>query len=170
MASARSEKEALQVELTALESKIARLEEMEAELKSITANPKVSRMGSYNNSKEELDFLNDILEGTDDYSVTFSNVTRDGDQIRRNFRLKFNVNNYSEAEKIIKMIYASELRCLINDINYSKTRTYYTAAERQYRIRDYYERVTVDATATFFETMVGGTADAGLPNSGRAAS
>jgi hypothetical protein len=30
--------------------------------------------------------------------------------------------------------------------------------------------VNVTATATFYETMVGGTADAGLPASGKAAS
>ena len=170
LAGARAERDALQTELTALQGRISRLEEMEKELNTITGNPNVSRMGSYNNSKEELAFLNDILEGTEDYSVAFSSVTRDGDQIRRNFSLKFVVGNFAAAERIIKQVYSSPLRCLINDISYAKTRTYYNTSERLYHVRDYYERVTVSATATFFETMVGGTADAGLPTSGKAAS
>ena len=60
--------------------------------------------------------------------------------------------------------------CLIGDINYSRTSTYYNTTDRLRYARDYYERVTVTATATFYETMVGGTADAGLPASEKAAS
>lgn len=170
LASAQAEKEATETELSALQGRIARLEEMERELESITSNPEVSRMGSYNNSKEELAFLNDILGVTDDYSVSFANVTRNGDQVRRNFNLRFTVDSHEAAEKLLKQIYASELRCLLNDINYSRTRTYYNEADRILYAREYYERVTVNATATFFETMVGGTPDAGLPSGGAAAS
>ena len=170
IAEAQSEKQALETELTALQARIARMEKMEQELQSIRENPQVSRMGSYNNSKEELAFLNDILESTEDYTVTFSSVTRDGDQIRRNFSLKFTVANYQVMERILKRIYASELRCLINDVNYTRVRTYYNTADQLLYGREYREHVTVSATATFYETMVGGTADEGLPQSGRAAS
>ena len=170
LASAKAEKEAIQTELTALQLQIAKLEQMQAELESIQANPQVSRMGSYNNNREELAFLNDILDGTEDYTVTFSGVTRDGDQIRRNFSLRFTVSSYAAMERVIKQIYSSELRCLIDDINYSRTRVYYNTAERLNHGADYRDVVTVNATATFFETMVGGTPDAGLPQSGKAAS
>ena len=170
LASAQAEKEATETELSVLQARIARLEEMERELDSITSNPQASRMGSYNNSKEELAFLNDILGVTANYRVDFSSVSRNGDQIRRNFRLNFTVDSHEAAERLLKQIYASELRCLVNNITYSRTRTYYNEEDRVRYARDYYERVTVDATATFFETMVGGTADADLPASGAAAS
>ena len=168
--SARAEKEALVTERTTLQGQIARMEKMEKELESIRANPGVSQMGSYNNSKAELDFLNELLAETEEYNVTFTGVTRDGDQVRRNFNLKFTVQDFATAERLLKKIYACDMRCLINDISYSKTRTYYNSADRLHYARDYYERVNVSATATFYETMVGGTADAGLPSSGKAAS
>ena len=168
--SARAEKEAIRTELTTLQGRIARMEKMEQELNAIRANPGVSRMGSYNNSKAELDFLNELLDETDEYTVTFTGVTRDGDQVRRNFRLNFAVQDFTTAERLLKKVYGCEMRCLINDISYSRTRTYYNSADRLRYARDYYERVNVDATATFYETMVGGTADAGLPASEKAAS
>ncbi len=169
LARAASEKDALQVELTALNNRLQRMEEMEDELDGITADPKASRMGSYNNSKEEIAFLNDLLEGTESYSVSFSSVTRDGDQIRRNFTLQFTVGSYADMERILTRIADGSLRCLLNDISYNLVRTWYSPADRELVGRDYSEHVNVSATATFFETMVGGTPDAGLPDSGRAA-
>ena len=160
---ANAEAEAIKVELTGVNAKIKRMEEMQAELESIQANPNASYMGSYNNSKEELAFLNDVLSSTLQYSISFSNVTRDGDQIRRNFSLKFTTSDYAGMEKIMKQLCDGKLRCLINDISYSTTRYNYSAAEREKYGVDWYERVNINCTATFFETMVGGTEDAGLP-------
>ena len=153
---ANAEAEAIRVELTAVEAKIQRMEEMQAELDSI-------HMGSYNNSKEELAFLNDVLKSALQYSITFSNVTRDGDQIRRNFSLQFTTADYAAMERLINQLCNSKLRCLINDISYSVTRYNYSAEDRERYGVDWYERVNVNCTATFFETMVGGTEDAGLP-------
>ena len=160
---ANAEAEAIKVELTAVNAKIKRMEEMQAELDSIQSDPSASYMGSYNNSKEELAFLNDVLGGTLQYTITFSNVTRDGDQIRRNFSLQFTTADYAGMERIMKQLCDGKLRCLINDISYSITRYNYSAAEREEYGVDYYERVNLNCTATFFETMVGGTEDAGLP-------
>ena len=163
IAQAKAQTEAAQTELTAVNAKIKRMEEMQAELDSITRNPNASYMGSYNNSQEELAFLNDVLSATDQYSITFSNVTRDGDQIRRNFSLQFSTSDFVSMEKIMKQLGDGRLRCLINDINYNLTRYNYSAADREKYERDYYERVNLNCTATFFETMVGGVEDAGLP-------
>ena len=160
---ANAEAEAIKVELTTVNAKIKRMEEMQAELDSITSDPNASYMGSYNNSKEEIAFLNDVLSNALQYSISFSNVTRDGDQIRRNFSLQFTTSDYASMERIIKQLCDGKMRCLINDISYSTTRYNYSAAEREKYGVDYYERVNVNCTATFFETMVGGTEDAGLP-------
>ena len=135
--SARAEKEAIRTELTTQQGRIARMEKMEQELNAIRANPGVSRMGSYNNSKAELDFLNELLDETDEYTVTFTGVTRDGDQVRRNFNLKFAVQDFTTAERLLKKVYGCEMRCLINDIGYSRTRTYYNTADRLRYARDY---------------------------------
>ena len=160
---AHAEAEAIRVEMTGVNAKIQRMEEMQAELESIQSNPNASYMGSYNNSKEELAFLNDVLGGALQYKVTFSNVTRDGDQIRRNFSLQFTTEDYASMERIISRLCDGKLRCLINDISYSVSRYNYSAADRERYGVDWYERVNVNCTATFFETMVGGVEDAGLP-------
>ena len=160
---AHAEAEAIRVEMAGVNAKIQRMEEMQAELESIQSNPNASYMGSYNNSKEELAFLNDVLGGALQYNITFSNVTRDGDQIRRNFSLQFTTADYAAMERLINQLCNSKLRCLINDISYSVTRYNYSAADRERYGVDWYERVNVNCTATFFETMVGGVEDAGLP-------
>ena len=160
---AHAEAEAIRVEMTGVNAKIQRMEEMQAELESIQSNPNASYMGSYNNSKEELAFLNDVLDGALQYNITFSNVTRDGDQIRRNFSLQFTTEDYASMERIISRLCDGKLRCLINDISYSVSRYNYSAADRERYGVDWYERVNVNCTATFFETMVGGVEDAGLP-------
>ena len=160
---AHAEAEAIRVEITGVNAKIQRMEEMQAELESIQSNPNASYMGSYNNSKEELAFLNDVLGGALQYNITFSNVTRDGDQIRRNFSLQFTTEDYASMERIISRLCDGKLRCLINDISYSVSRYNYSAADRERYGVDLYERVNVNCTATFFETMVGGVEDAGLP-------
>ncbi len=160
---AHAEAEAIRVEMTGVNAKIQRMEEMQAELESIQSNPNASYMGSYNNSKEELAFLNDVLGGALQYNITFSNVTRDGDQIRRNFSLQFTTEDYASMERIISRLCDGKLRCLINDISYSVSRYNYSTADRERYGVDWYERVNVNCTATFFETMVGGVEDAGLP-------
>lgn len=160
---AHAEAEAIRVEMTGVNAKIQRMEEMQAELESIQSNPRASYMGSYNNSKEELVFLNDVLGGALQYTITFSNVTRDGDQIRRNFSLQFTTEDFASMERIISRLCDGRLRCLINDISYSVSRYNYSVADRERYGVDWYERVNVNCTATFFETMVGGVEDAGLP-------
>ncbi len=160
---AHAEAEAIRVEMTGVNAKIQRMEEMQAELESIQSNPHASYMGSYNNSKEELAFLNDVLGGALQYNIAFSNVTRDGDQIRRNFSLQFTTEDYASMERIISRLCDGKLRCLINDISYSVSRYNYSATDRERYGVDWYERVNVNCTATFFETMVGGVEDAGLP-------
>ncbi len=155
LAAAQAEADSLTVELTAVEAKLVKMRNMRDEVEDITAGGTASEMGSYNNSKEEIALLNDILQSADQYSISFSEVTRDGDQIRRNFALQVTTNSYEEMETILSRLYASHYRCLIGDIRCSAP---------QRNVYGYLDgRVSVNATATFFETMVGGVPDAGLP-------
>ena len=156
---AHSEADALSIELSTVEAKLARMRRMRAELDDVTAGGTASEMGSYNNSKAEIAMLNDALSEALQYSITFASVTRSGDQIRRNFTLQLTTDSYETMEHIINQINASHYRCLIGDLRCSATQE-----------NDVLEgNITVSATATFFETMVGGTPDAGLPESKPAA-
>ena len=157
---AHAERDSLTTELVAVNAKLTVMRRMRDEMEDITAGGTVSEMKSYNNSKPEIALLNDILRGTPDYTITFADVTRDNDQIRRNFSLTFVSDKYASIQRIIKQLSESPYRCLVGDLKISVTRGK-TMAEGP---------INVNTTATFFETMVGGVVDAGLPATSAAAS
>ena len=152
IAKAEAEYEAMEPEVAAVNAKAARLEKLSKETYSMKEDGSISYMASYNNSKEELALLNDILSDTVQYTVTFTNVTRNNNQIRRNFSLQFRTEDYASMWEVINGLCESEYRCLVGDIKCQAAKE-----------RDGSRYVTADVTATFFETMVGGTPDAGLP-------
>lgn len=159
LAAAQSEAESLNAELRTVEEKLERMRRMRAELEDVTAGGTATEMGSYNNSKEEIASLNDILSEALQYYITFANVTRSGDQIRRNFTLQFTTDSYETMEHMLSALSQNHHRCLIGDVQ--------CAASRNENVME--GNISVNATATFFETMVGGTPDAGLPESRPAA-
>ena len=150
IASAKGEQEMMRIELAAVERKAASLEKMKSELDSITKQGDVAYMPSYNNGRNVNRLLNDVL-GPLDYAVNFTQLTRTGNQIRRNVSLQFTSPDYETMETVLRELSESEYRCLLNDLKGSVNTQ-----------RDG-GTITVNLTATFFETMVGGTEDAGLP-------
>ena len=113
---AHAERDSLLTELTTVNAKLAVMRRMRDEMEDITAGGTVSEMKSYNNSKPEIALLNDILRGTPDYTITFADVTRDNDQIRRNFSLTFVSDKYASIQRIVKQLSESPYRCLIGDL------------------------------------------------------
>ena len=156
---ARSEQAALQKELSAVNTKIASLTRMKQELDALSEEQR-SYMPSYNASKEEMQLLDAILANTVRYSISFPTVQRTGDQIRRNFSLNFSVNSYQEAQRVVMALAGSHYRCQVGDMSCS-VNLYWFRDDYTRRATDSY--LTVSATATFYETMVGGTEDSALP-------
>jgi len=150
IAEAKSEQDMRRIELTAVNKKIESLEKMKNELDDIAKLKTVTYMPSYNNVKNVNRLLNDTL-GPLDYVVTYTNLTRDANQIRRNVSLQFTSPDYETMEQVLRQISESEYRCLLDDLRGALVN----------RRND--DALTVNLTATFYETMVGGTADAGLP-------
>ena len=150
--SAKAEQQSLQMELESARVQVERVNSMRSELDDIEASGAKSRMESYNNSKKELALLNDILAAASEYTITFAEVTRDKDQIRRDFTLQFIAQDYGTVEKILAELAKSPYRCLVGDISC-------TGSSRSVEEN----KINVSVTATFFETMVGGVEDAGLP-------
>ena len=148
IANAQSEADMLQTELTAAQARLAAAQKVKNSLDELEASGQMSWMGSYNNSKAEVAFLNGILADTLQYSVSFANVTRAGNQIRRSFTLEYRTGSYASAHEIMARLCQSHDRCLVSDASCS--------------MEDSGE-VVVRQAATFYETMVGGTPDAGLP-------
>jgi len=145
---AQSEAQMLQTELTAAQARLAAAQKVKNSMDELEASGQKSWMGSYNNSKAEVSFLNAILADTLQYSVTFSNVTRTGDQIRRSFTLEYRTASYAAAHEIMARLSQSHDRCIVSDASCSLEKD---------------GVVVVRQAATFYETMVGGVADAGLP-------
>ena len=146
----------LNMELSVVNAKVNDLQKKQSELESLQNTGHISIMNSYNNSKEEIQLLNELLEDTEQYDVVFADVTRDGDLIRRNVNIQFVAGNIEKAEQVIMGLYDSSNRCLISDVVVS-------SFERGEKRDITSQKVEVKVTATFYETMVGGREDAGLP-------
>ena len=156
MATAEEQKTALNAEIMSVNSEIAMYQRMQDEIDDIIANGQDSYMASYNNSKAELKLLNDILSAATQYSISFANVTRKDNQVRRDFSLQFTAPDYETMQSIINELTGVEYRCMVGNMNCVLNKV-------RYRDTLEYGALSVDATATFFETMVGGSEDVGLP-------
>ena len=143
------QQEETQMQLDTVNTHVMRLLQMRAELNSLD---NIRRMESYNNSKAEIALLNRILNSANEYSIVFSSVTRDGNTVRRNFSLQFTTDTYQGAQVILAHLTLSEYRCLLGNMSCSITTG-----------NDGTRVIGVNVTATFYETMVGGTPDSGLP-------
>lgn len=148
IANAEAEVQSLQTDLDAAQARLAASQKLQDSMDALEASGQKSWMSSYNNSKTEIAFLNSILADTLQYSVTFANVTRSGNQIRRSFTLQYLTQSYASAHEIMARLSQSHDRCLVSAASCSLGRD---------------GSVSVSETATFYETMVGGTPDAGLP-------
>ncbi|WP_024866588.1 type II secretion system protein GspM [Butyrivibrio sp. FCS014] len=145
----------LEIQLATLDAKVAQIQRMQKSVEEYAQNGHIiSIMPSYSAGKQELVFLNSTLAASEDYYVGFTSITREGNQIRREFSLKFTVDHYSEAENILNILEHSDLRCLISDLTVKPVEQ-----------KETFENGKVEAScvATFYETMFGGVADAELP-------
>ena len=146
---AASEKEALEVELDGVNVRVAQLERMKNEIDSLDGPLKA--MPSYNNGRNVVKLLNNVL-GSMGYNINLSKITKNGDQVRRIITLQFEAPDFETVASTFAQLTGSEYRCLISDVKYATNYNTVTITG-----------IRVNATVTFFETMVGGVADSGLP-------
>jgi hypothetical protein len=153
--SAKQEITSIEDQLMVADAKARQIINMRAEMDNLEKeglNP--SFMPSYNAGKQELDFLHEILSSnTSLYQVNFTQITRDGNQIRRNFNLSFTAPSYNVAKDIITKLENSDIRCLIGDMT--------VGAVDKNSIDD--GEINVNCVATFYETMYEGVEDSELP-------
>ena len=153
ISSAQSEQEGLEYELEIAYLQLSQLQSMQSDLDSVMASDNVSIMPSYNNSKAELKFLNDIMDTyADQYEIHLSEVTRDSDQIRRKFTIKLVTADYTMARRVINSLESSEDRCRVQDLKCTTSEDNLEGSV-----------ITLNFTVVFYETMVGGTEDGALP-------
>lgn len=139
----------IEARLTLMEQRAANVAGVSRELSELRASGELSWMPSYNAKEAELETLHRLLNvRTSAYSVSLGNPQRSGNQIRRAVNLTFTANSYREAKEILYSLAHGEYRCLISSVSLSGLRG---AGD-----------VKVSLSATFYETMVGGTPDMDL--------
>ena len=146
----------LEDDLVVMRARVSQVMAMQNEMKELEEREvNVGYMPSYNAGRQELDFLHETLSAnTIEYNVGFTELEKEGDQIRRNFNLQFTAKDYATVKSIVKKLEDSEIRCLVGDV------ALFTAGDKNNLMKD---SVTVSCTAVFYETMYGGVADSDLP-------
>ena len=157
----------LELEITEDEVKMEEIQKMKKEMDSIVeGTPEYTYMPSYNYEKQEISYLQDILTAsTKEYHINFSKISRDKDQLRRKFSLSFTVSGYEDAKKIIKELEGSDIRCIIGDMSVGFDKSGKGDNEVD---KDLFEKdITIDCSATFYETVYDAVEDLELPADGK---
>ncbi|MDD2218376.1 MAG: hypothetical protein PHX63_08120 [Eubacteriales bacterium] len=143
-ASQKYDLDALNEELQTEQIKAASITSMQKEIEAGKAGA-VTYIASYDNLRNEMKALNDILAASSSYSLNFSNPVKEDNIVRRDIKIDFTARNYAGAKNILKALYDCEYRCLIRDINMSNGPGNTGGISSGV--------VDVNLTVTFFETM-----------------
>lgn len=102
---------------------IQKKKEMEQELEAIFAeNPDPDPIPNYDNSGVLMVEIHSILDGTVDYTLSFSDTSllSGGYLLRRPLELEFSVTTYSQARAIINRLYDSKNINQISDLSITR--------------------------------------------------
>lgn len=137
-----------------MELEEARAQKIRAMNEEMAANKaeSVGVVATYNNIKNEMKALNEIVGKASTYNFSFQDPLGSGSTVRRNIDISFTADNYADAETIIRELYSCEYRLLIQDMTISPS-TYDDLETGD---------VAVNMTVTFFETTDGATTTEGI--------
>lgn len=145
--------DALHAELQTEQMKAVNMISMQNEIE-IGKEGGATYVASYDNLRNEISALNDILAASSSYRLNFSEPVRDGDTVRRDIKIDFTARNYAGAKNILSALYHCEYRCLIRSINMSNGPGNTSGIHAG--------TVNVNLMITFFETMHNADSDEGL--------
>lgn len=137
-----------------MELEEARAQKIRAMNEEMAANKaeSVGVVATYNNIKNEMKALNEIVGKASTYNFSFQDPLGSGSTVRRNIDISFTADNYADAETIIRELYSCEYRLLIQDMTISPV-TYDDLETGD---------VSVNMTVTFFETTDGASTNEGI--------
>ena len=100
-----------------------RLEEkqrMERELEEIFSRPEQPvSLAAYDNLQPVMMELYAILDGAEDYSLSFGTVDTSESIVRRSISLSFTSRSYEAARDILEQLSGSAYRCLLDSVSIS---------------------------------------------------
>lgn len=114
---------------------------------------------TYNNLKAEINELNDIFGGAEDFSFGFDQAVATDDAVRRNVNASFTAMSYWDAKEMLQQLHDSPYRCIINDVNITSTTVEDVEGDEK-NLAD--GPVAVSFTVTFFETLYNAKTTEGL--------
>lgn len=144
--------EDVNLNLTVLTAKKQRMDQMQAELDKLLAQPNTAEIPAYDNLEQVMAYLNYVLAFTDKYSLSFAGVQQsDGASIvRRPLALSFECQNYELARLVVDQLQNCPYRCQISNLSLSTVTL--QGADREQELSLTETAVSVSLTVTFFES------------------
>lgn len=137
--SALSETETCKLELEAVRLRLEEKQRMERELEEIFSRTEQPvSLAAYDNLQPVMMELYTILDGAEDYSLSFGTVDTEEPIVRRSISLSYTANSYAAARAILQRLHDSAYRCMLDSVNVSIG-------------QDAGGLVSVDSTVVYFE-------------------
>lgn len=152
----RMEQAALDDELSLQIMKAAKKKKM---LDDMEGNPPKTQgeIVPYNNLKQEMNELYDILTDASSYSLSFSEAVATGNIVRRNINISFQTETYEKASSILEQMKNSRFRSLIRDVSLVTG-----TGRNSTRGLSQAELVSASVRITYYETTIGAENTDGL--------
>ena len=145
------ESETVSADLMVLEAKQQRMEQMQAELDEILAQPNVAEIPDYDNLQQVMVFLNTVLSSASEYTLNFQGLQQpdDGGILRRTMQMTFVSTSYDVAKSMIEYLQNCPYRCQLSDFSIVPAGTNAQSAGNNAALLD--GPVQVSMTVTFYE-------------------
>jgi len=148
---ARIERETISADLMVLEAKQQRMEQMQQELDAILSQANVSEIPNYDNLQQVMDFLNNVLSSTGEYSLSFQGLQQSEDSaiIRREMQMTYVSPSYSDAQNVLEQLQNCPFRCQLSSLSMTPSTANGQSRDSTIALTD--GPVQVSLTVTFFE-------------------
>jgi hypothetical protein len=140
-------------------AKSASIAKMEKEIEENQGSETGSTVESYDNMKNEINALNDILSDAVTFDLSFEQPVASGNVARRQINVSFTANDYTSAKAIIQALHDCKYRCLITDLSINPTSLENSSSSGTDLSSG---PVAVDLSVTFYETLYDATTTDGL--------
>lgn len=107
--------------LIVAEAKTTKMAKMKAELEALKqgSTEEIKPLPAYDNRQNLMSQLSNILAKTQNYNITFGNVSGDGTTISREITLNYSCGSYEAAKQILLEIYDGEYPCVFGTLHLS---------------------------------------------------
>ncbi|MEE0955961.1 MAG: hypothetical protein U0L49_09155 [Eubacterium sp.] len=144
----------LEAQIAIEQAKAAKLDKMRKEIAE-NKGSETGEVATYDNIKNEIDLLNDILMTSTEYHLEWQQPEAAGDTVRRIVSISYTADDYDTALDIIRQIYQSKYRTLIRIAAIS------TDGSGDSRTLDS-GQISVNMDVIFYETLNGAVSTDGL--------